>query len=1093
MVALFLEGCGSRRPEGLHFTFLSPGETGVRFGNTITENNSVNLFSNEYAYMGGGVGIGDFNRDGLPDIFFAGSQVSSRLYINKGGMRFEDVTESAGVGTRVWCTGVSVVDINGDGWPDIYVCVAGNVPGARRRNLLFVNQKGVRFREEAAEYGLDDSAYSTQAVFFDYDKDGRLDMFLENHQLSAERGDRPNDIRPRAASVNSPAADRLYHNVGVPQGSDHPVFRDVTEAAGIADNGYGLGVVVSDINKDGYPEIYVANDYLANDLLWMNNGDGTFSNRIASALRHQSYSSMGTDAADYNNDGWPDIVSMDMQPETSERKKTMYSFLNDQRHQLERDNGYEPEYVHNMLQLNNGVRQVGGKSLPFFSEVAQLAGIAETDWSWSVLMADFDNDGWKDMHITNGMGRDPVNADFLEYRYALAQGTRAQIGGASGGGPAAEMKPLPMRNYLFRNKGDMRMEDVSVAAGIELPTVSNGAVYVDLDNDGDLDIVTNNINQPASVMRNDGVGGAHYLTVRLQGDSLNRDGVGAVVYAYSKSGMQMLEQYPVRGYLSSVDARLHFGMGHAVVDSMRVVWPDGSAQLVGGPLADTILVVKKAGRVAALGVPANGRMFADATDVLGISYTHKEKFFLDYAFQPLIPQQYSQEGPFISVGDMNGDGLQDFFIGGGFDQPGRVFLQQPGGTFTGKDLVQGDKHEEDMQSALFDVDGDGDLDLLVVSGSTEFDVNSPYYRPRLYINDGKGNFRPDPTAFPVDIRTPGKAVAIGDWDGDGDMDVFIGGRVALGTYPLPARSYLLRNDHGVFTDVTHLVCPALERPGLVNAAVFTDIDGDGRPDLVLAGDWMPVRVFRNTGTGMKELTNEYGMGASQGFWRSLLMTDVDHDGRMDIVAGNAGLNNPFHIADRQPAQLVAKDLDGNGIIEPIFCYYMKHENGQYQLTAGISRDEWALQMPSIKKRFSDNASYAKAGMDDLLPEDGGDRALVLYCREARSGYFRNTGKGFGFVPFPLEAQVAPVNVMVGVGADGLVLAGNEYHMRASVGAEDASYGLVLQGLAPVTPARSGLILDGDIRDMKWIAAGKDSVLLVAVNDGPMKAFQLVKQ
>jgi len=1088
MAALILDGCASRPPEGLHFTFLSPAETGVRFENTITENDSVNMFSNEYAYMGGGVGIGDFNRDGLPDIFFAGSQVSSRLYINKGGMRFEDVTESAGVGTKVWCTGVSVVDINADGWPDIYVCVAGNAPGARRRNLLFVNLGGKKFREAAVEYGLDDTAYSTQAVFFDYDRDGRLDMFLVDHQLSGERGERPNDIRPRVAGVHSPAADRLYHNEGVPQGLDHPVFRDVTEAAGIADNGYGLGVVVSDLNKDGYPDIYVANDYLANDLLWMNNGDGTFSNCIASAVRHQSYSSMGTDAADYNNDGWPDIVTLDMQPETSERKKTMYSFLNDQRHQLERDNGYEPEYVHNMLQLNNGVRKVGGRSLPFFSEVGQLAGIAETDWSWSVLMADFDNDGRKDMHITNGMGRDPVNADFLEYRYALAQHT--QVGGGvvpAGGGPG----PLPMRNYLFRNKGDMTMEDVSVAAGIERPTVSNGAAYVDLDNDGDLDIVTNNINQPASVMRNDG-GGAGYLRVCLQGDSLNQDGVGATVYVYTRNGEQMLEQYPVRGYLSSVDVRLHFGLGHCVVDSMKVVWPDRSVQIVDGPLADSMVMVKKAGKVVSQDGLDGGGMFTEVTDVLGLNYAHKEKFFLDYAFQPLIPQQYSQEGPFISVGDMNGDGLQDLFIGGGFDQPGRIFLQQPGGRFAGKDLVHGEKHEEDMQSALVDVDNDGDLDLLVVSGSTEFDLNSPYYRPRLYINDGKGNFRQDLTAFPVDIRTPGKALAVGDWDGDGDMDVFIGGRVSLGTYPLPPRSYLLRNDHGIFTDVTRVVCPALEKPGLVNAAVFTDIDGDGRPDLVLAGDWMPVRVFRNTGVGMKEVTDEYGMGASQGFWRSLLVTDIDHDGRIDIVAGNAGLNNPFHISARQPAQLLAKDLDGNGIIEPIFCYYMKHDNGQYQLTAGISRDEWAVQMPSIKRRFSDNASYARAGMGDLLPEDGGDRGLVLHCREARSGYFRNTGKGFGFVAFALEAQVAPVNVMAG-GPGGVILAGNEYHMRASVGAEDASYGLLLQGLAPVAPARSGLILDGDIRDMKWISVGGDSVLLVAVNDAPMKAFKLVKQ
>ncbi len=1099
--------------EGLHFTILPSSQTGVAFKNTIAENDSLNMFTNEYTYMGGGVGLGDFNNDGLQDIFFAGNQVSSKLYINKGGLRFEDITEKAGVSTNTWCTGVSVIDINNDGWLDIYVCVSGKVPGTRRKNLLFINQHDLTFKEQAAEYGLDDTSYSTQAVFFDYDKDGRLDMYLLNHNLNDIF---PNEIRDKKVDSNSMAADKLFHNEGIPAGMDHPVFKDVSKQAGIIEDGNGLGVVVSDFNADGYPDIYVANDYIRNDLLWLNNKDGTFTNRIASCIRHQSYSSMGTDAADLNNDLLTDIITLDMQPETNERKKMMYSFLSDQRHQLEMDKGYEPEYIHNMLQLNNGVRSVNNNEVPFFSEIGEMAGIAETDWSWSVLIADLDNDGWKDIHITNGLGRDPTNTDFLEYRHNTVMQTGIPDNDLAQRrvfmDHLASLGSVQLRNYIYLNKRGLSFEDISQAAGMDQLAISNGAAYGDLDNDGDLDIVTNNINGSAFIMRNDidKTSGKNiknnYLTIKLNGDTLNKGGIGTIAYSYSKGHVQMLEAYPVRGYLSSVDNRLHFGFGINVVDSVKIVWPDKKTQVIRHPIMNTILEVnyKDADGQYQKDKPSSNLFFKDITQQIKTDFRHKETFFFDYGFQPLIQQKYSQEGPFISTGDMNGDGLEDFFIGGAFKQSGKIFLQQPGGSFSSKDLVEGPKNEEDMQSILFDADGDGDLDLLIVSGSSEFDVNSSFYRPRLYLNDGKGNFHLDNAAFSPIIRTPAKCVAVADMDGDGDLDIFIGGRVSLGTFPQPPRSYILRNDHGKFTDVTSSVCPALENPGLINSAVWIDIDNDNKPDLIIAGDWMPIRIFKNNGSTLTEITEQSGLKEMTGFWRTLTIADIDHDGDMDIIAGNLGLNNPYHISQQQPAQLIAKDFDGNGIVEPIFCYYIKDNNGQYQLSPGISRDHWASQMPSIKKKFDNNLAYAKAAMEGTFTKEMMEGALVLDCTETRSGYFENDGKGkFTFHPFCSLAQIAPVNSIVctDVNHDGnmdLILAGNEYQAGVSPGRYDASYGLLLAGngkggFDPVRPVASGLILDGDVKDIKIISTNKQDILLAAVNDDKLKAFSIKKK
>jgi hypothetical protein len=1117
-------------PEGLHFTILPASQTGVDFKNTITENDSVNMFINEYTYMGGGVGIGDFNKDGLEDVFFAGNQVSSRLYINKGNMQFEDITRSAGLSTDTWCTGVSVIDINNDGWPDIYVCVSGLAPGSRRKNLLFINQHNLTFTEEAAAYGLDDTAYSTQAVFFDYDKDGKPDMYLLNHNLSDEN---PNNIRDYKVDSNSLAADKLFHNEGVPRGMKHPVFKNVSRQAGIFEDGNGLGVVISDFNGDGYPDIYVANDYIRNDLLWLNNRDGTFSNCIASAIRHQSFSSMGTDAADINNDGLPDIVTLDMQPETNIRKKMMYSFLNEQRHELQLQKGYQPEYVRNMLQLNNGVRTVNGRQEPFFSEIGQMAGISETDWSWSVLLADFDNDGWKDMHIANGLGRDPTNSDFLEYKYQAVQESgvnerdleqrRAFIDKLNLLGPAM------LRNYLYRNKGDLSFEDISVSGGIDQKSISNGAVYVDLDNDGDLDIITNNINGDAFIMRNDMKSRNHYLTLELAGDSLNGEGIGTKVTAYGPGMVQMVEQYPVRGYLSSVDPRLHFGTGQGPIDSLKIVWPDNRMQVIRRPAMDTILPIDHRNAVAGIwrsvapggpggagksgsagtgnagAQPSGDLLFTDVTESAGTDFHHKESRFYDYAFQRLLPQKYSQEGPFISVGDMNGDGREDFFIGGAFQQPGKIFLQQANGSWSGKDLaVTGLKAEEDMQSVLFDANGDHFPDLLVVSGSSEFDLNSQYYRPRLYLNDGKGNFKMDVLAFAPDILTPAKAVAVADYDGDGDMDVFIGGRIAIGSYPNPPRSYILRNDHGRFTDVTEEVCPALMNPGLINAAVWVDIDNDHKPDLILAGDWMSIRIFKNDGRTLHEITDSCGLSGLTGFWRSLAVVDIDHDGYPDIVAGNSGLNNPYHINAEHPAELYAKDFDGNGIIDPIFCYAIRGEDGKYEMEPALSRDEWFAQMPSIKKKFPSNELYARAAMKELFTPEMMENARVYTCKEARSGYFKNDGKGkFVFHPFPIAAQIAPVNAIVCADVDGdgnldILLAGNEYQTPVPVGRSDASYGLLLKGdgkgnFIAVPPVSDGFLLDGDVKDLKLISVGGRKMVLAAINDEKMKTFAIKKK
>ena len=1102
---IFLASCSQKSNNKL-FTALSADETGIHFSNDIHEDDSSASFINEFGYMGGGVGIGDFNNDGLKDIFFTGNQVSSQLYINKGNNKFEDVTQTAGVTTNSWATGVSIVDINNDGYDDIYVCVFGKNLKTRAKNLLFINQHDLTFKEEAEEYGLADLGYSTQAVFFDYDKDGDLDMYLTNYLLN---GPNANTIYPRDRSGHSPANDKLYRNDGTSPQLHHPVFSDVTIQAGIKEDGLGLGVVVSDFNCDGWPDIYVANDFISNDELWLNNKNGTFTNCISQSLRHQSYSSMGADAADINNDGLPDIVTLDMLPEYNERKKTSFSFMNYERYETERSMGYEPEFMRNMLQLNNGNFPGKDTSIPFFSEIGQFAGIAATDWSWSVLVADFNNDGWKDMHITNGIGRDFINADFLEYSNQIfASGKSREEQQKAIREKLAARKHVNLSNYLYINNHDYGFTDVSDTSGINEPSMSNGAAYADLDNDGDLDLVVNNIGKEAFVLLNNSIQKHkpvtnHYLSILLKGDSLNNNGIGAKLLLYNNGKVQMQEENPVRGYFSSVDRKLIFGLGNATrADSLTVIWPDDKKQVIKNIAADTTLVLacQNASNGNGVSPVVAPTLFTDITSSAGIAFQHRDNPINDFAFQRLLPQKYSQLGPFITIADINNDGKTDFFIGDGFNFSGKVFTQQKENSFSAKNLTDSIKMEEDVSSVFFDADGDGDPDLLVTGGDTRYEENSPFYKPRFYFNDGKGNFSLQPNAIPATVNTIAGCVSVADYDNDGDLDVFIGGRVSK-KYPLPPKSFILQNNHGVFTDVTAKVCPALQTPGMLTAAVWTDFDNDKQIDLIIAGEWMPIRFFKNNNGVLQEVTASTGLTQMNGMWRSLIATDIDNDGDIDLVAGNLGLNCLYKVSDADPMQLFAADIDGNGVIDPVFFYYIKDNDGVRRSFPANNRNQLAEQVPAIKKRFILHQDYAHASFDDIFKGKTKDM-LQFSCNETRSCWLENIGNG-KFVKhiLPTEAQFAPVNAIIcndfdNDGFKDLLLAGNEYQTDVMTGRYDASYGCYLKGKSnkqfeTVQPAQSGFIINGDVKDMSLIQlANGEKRILVAVNNDSLRVFKI---
>lgn len=1107
LASILLGTCTSSNKENMLFTMLPSSQTGIHFINDLHDSDSSHSFINEFGYMGAGVGIGDFNNDGLKDIFFTGNQVSCRLYINKGDFRFDDITSSAGLTTNVWCTGVSIVDINQDGFDDIYICVFGKDLITPTKNLLFINQQDLTFKEAADSFGIADTGYSTQAAFFDYDRDGDLDMYLTNYLLSSKN---TNTIVPRDRSGRSPANDRLYQNQSKNAQTTYPAFIDVTLSAGIKEDGYGLGLSISDFNNDGWPDVYVANDFVSNDLLWLNNGDGTFSNYIDKALKHQSYSSMGSDAADINNDGWPEIMTLDMLPEYNERKKTTFSFMNYDRYEAERAMGYEPEFMRNMLQLNNGTRWINKVKTPFFSEIGHYAGIEATDWSWSVLLADFNNDGWKDMHITNGIGRDFINADFLEFsqevfKSSLPRTEQEKIIRNK----LSSLNHINLKNYLYINNKNLTFTNEATNSGIGKLSMSNGAVYADLDNDGDLDLVVNNISSEAFVYKNNTNQknkplSVHYLSIRLKGDDLNKQGFGTKVLLYTDQQVLYQEQNPVRGYFSSVDQQLNFGLGsQKYIDSLCVIWPDGFTQSLYGLTTDTTINLfwKNATPKTSAKTTNPGTIFNEITSTSQINYKHVEYPFNDYNIQRLAPQKYSQQGPHIAVGDINNDGLEDFFIGGAINFSGEIFTQQNGQKFTSSKLIDSQKMEEDIDCIFFDADNDQDQDLLITGGDIQYSENSINYKPRLYLNDGEGHFTLQAYSIPDSIKTIASCVSSADFDGDGDQDLFIGGRVSK-SYPMAPRSYLLQNNNGVFTDVTSKICPELLHPGMVTAAVWTDFDNDHQIDLVLAGEWMPLRFFKNNQGLLSEITTSTGLQQMYGMWRSLIASDIDNDGDMDFVAGNLGLNCPYRVSTSEPMQLFATDLDGNGSMDPIMFYFIKENEDKKQSFPSINRNQFAEQVSSIKKRYLLHKDFSNASYLDIFKGVKNHNIEKLYCDETRSCIFENLGNAkFLKRILPKEAQFSPINTILCLDVDNdgfkdLLLAGNEYQTEVKSGRYDASYGCYLKGgqnlsFETIRPIESGFIVDGDVKDLALIhLANGEKIILVAANNDSLTALRI---
>ena len=1095
---LLLLACG-RSDQTTLFKRLSGRETGITFANTITVSDSVNVLTDPYIYNGAGVAVGDIDNDGLQDIFFAGNMVSSRLYLNKGGMRFEDITQAAGVATHGWASGVSMVDINNDGYLDIYVSMSGppwSTP-EQRRNLLFINNHNGTFTESAAKYHLDDSGFTTHAVFFDYDGDGDLDLFLlGNSPKDFERSQL--EIHPAGIRQHDPAGyDKLYRNNG------DGTFTDVTQQAGISTTAqFGLGVVVSDFNRDGWPDLYLSNDDIADDVLYINNGDGTFTDKTRAWLRHTSFAGMGIDAADFNNDGWPDIMQTDMMPEDlADRKRTsgVVTAAGDADRAQHR---FQGGYTQNTLQLSRGVTP-GGAGDMAFSEIARMAGVAYTNWSWSALFGDVDNDGNKDLFITNGYPKAVTDYDYQTAMFRL----RRQEGRATSPRQLETLRALPpiqVANYLFRNNGDLTFSNRTAEWGLADPGFSYGAALADLNNDGRLDLVVNNIDAPASIYLNvrPPHDSSHYLDVVLRGKSPNTGGIGATLTLVAAGRRQYLYHTPYHGYVSSMAGREHFGLGSAArVDSLTIDWPHGGSQVLTNLEVDRVLTVtENDGPRAAGASPRQPFVRLDARHTP--PYRQVESSMDDFGLQPLLPYELSKHGPVLAVSDVDGDGLEDLFIGGSADSGGSLFLQQRTGGFVESRAGQPWKVEQgyDVTGALFfDANGDGKPDLYLASGGYHRAPVSRFLQDRLYINRGGGRFVRDTAALPP-MRTATAAVAAGDFDGDGKIDLFVGGRMLPRSYPEPTRSYLLRNDgRGHFTDVTEQLAPELINPGgMITAAVWIDFDGDGRLDLVTAGEWMPLQFFHNEGTRFRNVTASVGVGATRGWWFSLAVGDFNHDGKPDLIAGNFGRNHTFTTSATEPLGVYAGDFTGNGHTDVLLT---KDVAGKEVPLFGLAAIGGNIYTVGLK--FPSYAAFAHADVEQVLGASVQARSLHYQVDTFASLYLQNNGNGtFTAVELPAAAQVSPVRGIVATDVDGdgnldVVLAGNLYDTAPNTAPADAGIGLWLRGdgrghFQPVSLGESGFFAPHDATGLALIKTPAGSAVLVANSGDSLQAF-LIKR
>ncbi len=1082
--------------------------TGVGFRNDIVETSTMFLYVYEYLYVGAGVSIGDINNDGLPDLYFASALGSNKLYLNLGNFKFRDITEAAGVtGGDGIKTGVTMVDINRDGYLDIFVCKSGYKDPNLRKKILYINNKNNSFTNQAAAFGLDDASYSMQAYFFDYDNDGDKDVYFLNHPIDFSKSmtipaTMENGKIIYAQDTNTVyVSDRLFEN-------RNGKFIDITKKAGLINHAFGLSVSIADINGDGWPDMYVANDFNKPDFLYINNKNGTFTNKLSAYINHVSFSAMGSEISDMNNDGHEDILVMDMAVEDPVRQKQLFALnQNYDKFQLLLKYGLYYQYPRNSFQLNNA----NGT----FSEIANYAGIAETDWSWSVLVADFDNDSWKDIYITNGLKRDMTDWDYKVFILDSIINTMQQGKAVDLNTWLKSMPEVPVKNYFYRNTGTLQFENTTDSWSDAPPSFSNGSAYADLDNDGDLDLVVNNIDAPAFILKNnarENANAAHYLRFTFYKHPGSFEEVyGTVVKLTNSRGQIQMQHYnPQRGFLSSVEHVLHFGSGsETIIPEVEILFPPLKKIILKNVPVDQLLTLYEsdAKTINTTAVVKPKINFTDITKAGKIKYKQTENDFIDFKREPLIPYKCSRKGPYFARADVNGDGLEDLYIGGSSVSEGKLMIQNTNGYFTERRQTAfvADKNYEDMGSLFFDADGDGDMDLYVVSGGAEFKAGSTLYQDRLYMNDGKGNFTSKAQALPA-AGFNGSSVTALDFDNDGDTDLFIGGHVIPGKFPRPDRSMLLQNSKGIFTDVTSQYAGALRSPGIVNQAEWADMDGDGKNELTITGEWMAPEMYSfENGQFIKKQKSVHiilpskkdtliSMDALSGWWYNMKAADLNSDGRMDLVLGNRGLNSTIKGNINEPCTIYAKDFDNNGSYDAVLGYYM--QGSCYPL---YSRDQLIDQVPSMRKKFVRYRDYSGKTLDAIFTESEKKDMEVFKTNFFESGVLMNEGNNtFRFIPFPEKAQFSTINdfIVDDMDNDGLkdiVACGNSNDAAVMVGVYDATSALLLKGtgrgtFSAVPPAESGLTVRGESRKMVYIRNKGKSTLIFLKNDAAAQVF-----